>query len=374
MISSVTSILVVVTSTICEAFQQIPQQQRSTMMPYVSPAILRGMKGYNNNIRSNANARDSIDVFQRNNITPQALSVMKQSENPVHDRRRFRRRRYMIGDVVASKLGGDHCRKICCLPTALYTSSISSSSSSSSSNNNKGTTTQLYCSAINPDDIAIDDREMKTSEVVSKSTTATSWKEKLLQFSTIASILCVVDCTILPILTIILPLLGMVSAVNTMLPFNHLLHHSGHLMTIYFVLPIGFFATTTNYLYNHRQKWITAIGWFGLLLILAANSGTGGCGSIAADHVHTHAHHAVHTAATHVSLPLWDGFLQLVLSVRNTIQHGIYHRITNLSGCAFLIVSNYISHQYQKNHRTTKSHVHGKDCCAPTPRPSTTSI
>jgi uncharacterized protein YceK len=264
------------------------------------------------------------------------------------------------------------------LPATLYCKALPLLSAVSKISKSETVTTELYCSAINPEDVTpLNDLQTKKTEVASKS--ITTWKEKLLQFSTIASILCVIDCTILPILTLVLPLLGMMSAVNTILPMNHLIHHYGHLMTIYFVLPVGFFATTTNYLYNHRKKWITAIGWFGLTLILAANSGTGGCGSML-EHVHAHAHQSTHHVVANAvtvptDLPFWDGIVQLVLSIRNTIQHGIYHRITNLSGCAFLIVSNYISHQHQKNHRAKQQHVHGKDCCTPKIPPTmTTSI
>ena len=220
----------------------------------------------------------------------------------------------------------------------------------------KTTSTELYyCAAIRPDaEIAMDDDGPTKS-----ATTTTTWKNKLLQFSTLASLLCVMDCTILPILTVILPLLGMVSSVPTVVGHDAL-HHYGHLMTIYFVLPTGALATTINYWYNHGKKWITAIGWFGLLLILAANSGAGGCGA-AAEHLSSHAHHHLATTTTS-SITTWDGMIHLLSSIRNTIQHGMYHRITNISGCAFLILSNYLSHRYhQKNHGRT----HGKDCCTP---------
>lgn len=342
----------------------------------------RGILGYNHqnvnykNVDAYRSFRsfntNSVDTFKGTGSSPLAFSTMVQSERVVYDRHRNRRRRYMIGDALLSMRGSDsYCRKVCCLPTVLYKSSSAATASPIFNKDKKKPVTnmELYCSAINPDDTATDDSQIENSEVPSK---AASWKETLLRFSTIASILCVIDCTILPILTIVLPLLGMVSAVNTILPFNHLVHHYGHLMTIYFVLPIGFFATTINFLYNHRKKWITAIGWCGLLLILAANTGSGGCGP-AMEHVHAHSQHTHHTVVvrtvvTHASLSLWDGMIQSVSSILHTIQHGIYHRITNLSGCALLIVSNYISHQYQKNHHAT--HAHGKDCCTPSPRPA----
>jgi hypothetical protein len=60
-----------------------------------------------------------------------------------------------------------------------------------------------------------------------------SWKHRLVQLSNLASILCVVDCTVLPLLTILLSLLGLAEQPHRL----QWLHELGHRVAIYFVLP-----------------------------------------------------------------------------------------------------------------------------------------
>jgi len=58
-------------------------------------------------------------------------------------------------------------------------------------------------------------------------------QEKLRQISDVASIICVLDCTILPIVTVLLPLLGTATSATT----SAMLHELGHGISLYFVLP-----------------------------------------------------------------------------------------------------------------------------------------
>lgn len=143
----------------------------------------------------------------------------------------------------------------------------------------------------------------------------TSWKDKLLKVSNFASALCVIDCTLLPLVTIVLPLFGIVAASPAQM---HYLHELGHQVALWFVMPVGTLATTLNYS-NHGKFWISSLGWLGLVAILLAN---GGC------HVFPHFHgpvgHALHEL-THL------------------LHHGIMHRVTNLTGCFLLLFSNYLS-------------------------------
>ena len=179
----------------------------------------------------------------------------------------------------------------------------------------------LYCSAVTEGDSSDSESETNMSlqgssssstssssaaVPLSASTTSTTWKEQLLRYSNYASALCVVDCTVLPIVTLLLPLLGIVAQPASL----HWLHHAGHQLALYFVLPVGFTATTTNYFYNHQSVRITALGWLGLALVWMAN-------------MHWHgAHHVLHM-----------------------MQHGPGHRVANLLGCACLMGSNYWSRQ-----------------------------
>jgi MerC mercury resistance protein len=204
----------------------------------------------------------------------------------------------------------------------------------------------LYCSAINSDASGSDSDSEASFEMINKdkftsglfptkskssslslpSTTTTSWKERILQVSNYASALCVLDCTILPIVTVLLPLFGIAFA------SSHALHELGHRVALYFVLPVGFTATTTNYALNHRKKWITAIGWVGLAAIFLANAGCSfGHG--------------------------WNGPIGRGLHhLSHAIHHGVAHRVANLTGCSLLIISNTLAR------RQGGCAMHGPNC------------
>jgi hypothetical protein len=137
------------------------------------------------------------------------------------------------------------------------------------------------------------------------------WKDKLLKVSNYASALCVLDCTILPIVTIVLPLFGIVAASPVQMEW---LHEFGHSVALYFVLPVGGLATTMNYLYSHRKLWIAALGWSGLALVLVSNAGCG---------------------LAHGMPGAVGSFLDHWLHV---LHHGVTHRVVNLAG-TFLLVS-----------------------------------
>jgi len=145
-----------------------------------------------------------------------------------------------------------------------------------------------------------------------------SWRKQLLKFSTWASMLCVLDCTILPLLTILFPLLGWMDDFLD----QDWLDEVGHAVALCVVLPIGALATTTNYCLAHRHLWIACVGWVGMISIAAANGGCQGILKLLGDD--TQAGRAVET------------FLHFV-------HHGLPHRVANLSGCALLMGSNYLS-------------------------------
>jgi branched-subunit amino acid transport protein AzlD len=127
---------------------------------------------------------------------------------------------------------------------------------------------------------------------------SSSFKDTLLKLSNFASLLCVLDCTILPIISIALPFFE----------FHDALHELGHTLALTFVLPVGLLATVTNYCYKHQNLWVSSLAILGLLLIGAANA---------------------------EAVPHW----------LHCLHHGVLHRVANLSGCAFLMLSNYISHR-----------------------------
>jgi MerC mercury resistance protein len=361
--------IIITMVTLCESFlETLPVQQRlqtsksdsplllsssSTLLPLSIPHRTWHSSKDSDSVldtpsRSLIGAAATLPRFASFEETTATVNNRSYCASTSNSRRRSPRRR-MIGDTLVSSTGNSYIGYV---PKKHFTTTKSNPTSVA--------TFELYCSAINPCESEIEENKNKNNPTI-----VSSWKDNLLKFSTMASILCVIDCTVLPILTLLLPLLGMVSAVNTLLPLNHLIHHVGHQITIYFVLPIGFFATTTNYLLNHRKKWILSIGWFGLLLVLAANTG-GGCSTIV-EQVQTHTHAHVMTSH-HNTLSALDGTITFLSQLLHIIQHGTYHRIVNLTGCAFLIASNYISHKYQGTHaHSAKGHLHGENCCPKPP-------
>lgn len=60
-------------------------------------------------------------------------------------------------------------------------------------------------------------------------------RAKLAKISNIASMLCVIDCTVLPIVTVLLPLIGLGASPAQ----AHWLHELGHSVALFFVLPGG---------------------------------------------------------------------------------------------------------------------------------------
>jgi MerC mercury resistance protein len=185
-----------------------------------------------------------------------------------------------------------------------------------------------------------------------------TWKDRFISLSNMASILCVLDCTILPIVSFVLPLVGLLSLSSTQL---HIIHHIGHQIALYFVIPIGFVASTMNYQYKHRNRWIVTLGYMGILCIALANVGTSTC-------THVHSTHAVTTSVLRHGIPSqsaisWLGpksFFLWFEQAMEMIHHGIGHRIMNLFGCSLLLLSNSIlSPKFsQRQHH----HHHGPDC------------
>jgi len=145
---------------------------------------------------------------------------------------------------------------------------------------------------------------------------------KLRKISNIASFLCVLDCTILPVVTIVFPLLGIVNIGAERLQF---LHELGHGIALFFVMPVGTLTSTLNYM-SHKKTWITSLAVIGLIMIALAN-----------------AH----------NLPFESEILE-------GIQHGaVTHRVVNILGCSFLLGSNYLSQKQGCAH-----HDHTSDACS----------
>lgn len=138
-----------------------------------------------------------------------------------------------------------------------------------------------------------------------------NWSEKLLQISNAASLLCAIDCTVLPIVTLLLPLIG-IGVSPTSASF---LHDLGHAIGIYFVLPVGSFATAMNFR-AHKNTFISSFAALGLFLIYLANGSGGPILSLLPDATR----HALHCG-------------------------GLAHRLCNIAGSLLLFGSNLVSRQ-----------------------------
>jgi len=149
--------------------------------------------------------------------------------------------------------------------------------------------------------------------------------------SNFASMLCVLDCTILPLVTIVLPLFGVVAASPDQMEY---LHELGHQVALFFVMPVGGLAATMNYT-NHKKRWIASVGYLGLLAVFLSNAGC----------------HWAHDLSGPVG-----HFLQRWLHV---LHHGITHPIANLSGCFLLLFANYMSHRSGGCKDPNCTHDHG---------------
>jgi hypothetical protein len=174
-----------------------------------------------------------------------------------------------------------------------------------------------------------------------------NWKDTLLKVSNVASILCVIDCTVLPVVTLLFPLLGWASSAST----SELIHEVGHAVARYFVLPVGTLTTTLNFWGSSsgtnkddvdRKTRFARLGLFllgltGCLLVAVANGG-----DVHQHHQHGHGDH-------HHDIPM---------TLLYSFQHGLGHRVINLVGCACLLTSNYLSRKLNASHNNCCNHNH----------------
>jgi hypothetical protein len=162
--------------------------------------------------------------------------------------------------------------------------------------------------------------------------------EQLLQLANYASALCVLDCTVLPIVTIGLSLLGgggiAAAGDPTTSAWLIALHEWGHGLALWFVLPVGLVATSLNY-WSHGKKSIAGLALLGLLAVAAANAGCA-LGHALEHYLPEALGHAVH-------------------HMLHALHHGVTHRVVNLIGCALLLTSNFLS---KRQNACTKP-----DCC-----------
>lgn len=151
------------------------------------------------------------------------------------------------------------------------------------------------------------------------------WKEKIIKISNIASFLCIIDCTVLPVLTILFPVLGFVSSHNS--PNYDWTQELGHYIALFFVVPVGGITAMGNFL-SHGKLILLSISILGLVLVYSANGHGGPILSLLPHEIA----HKLHCGT-------------------------LLHRIVNLTGSGLILGSNFFS---QKVGALT--HVHGPNC------------
>jgi MerC mercury resistance protein len=152
---------------------------------------------------------------------------------------------------------------------------------------------------------------------------------RLQRYTTIASWLCLIDCIVFPIVTLIIPLLGIFNsnAAGAGAGGGHghhgdtekWIHDASHVATLLFLIPVGFLSTCINYI-SHRRLQIVSLSVFGLVLVGIANS-------------YTATHH-------------WERM--------HVLHNGIWHRLVNVCGCFCLLLSNHWSHHVITLMRTSR--------------------
>ena len=142
----------------------------------------------------------------------------------------------------------------------------------------------------------------------------------LTKISHFASILCVIDCTVLPLLTIVLPFVGLATT-GTSFGQTKIIHDLGHKIANFFVLPVGLFTSLFNFAFS-RKIYNLSGSLMGLSLIYLANS-----------------HGTV-------------GLIPEQILYR--VQHcGLWHRIINTFGCALLLLSNNLAKKKKSMNKET---------------------
>ena len=109
----------------------------------------------------------------------------------------------------------------------------------------------------------------RTSSMLKREVPSSAWSRGLSTFSVAASLLCILDCTVLPLAFLVMSFAN-VGFVN-MSPCE--LHCLSQKLGLYVVLPIGSLAAITNFL-QHRHTSVFLAAVTGLVLIALSNMPT----------------------------------------------------------------------------------------------------
>ena len=197
-----------------------------------------------------------------------------------------------------------------------------------------------------------------------------SWKERLVDVSNLASLLCVLDCTLLPLVAVAIPALswgvGIISGAGAttattaaaatgsssiMAGLSSLLAYLpalSHGIALYFVIPVGMLTTIVNYFFGHKEVRFSLLSFMGVMLIYVANSSLGvGIPSVDA-WLHSTGIAAAHAHDGHVHDACGAVVGAATGMMAHTCPEGLAHRMTNTLGCAFLLGSNYLGKKYME--------------------------
>ena len=219
-----------------------------------------------------------------------------------------------------------------------------------------------------------------------------NWKERLVDISNIASFLCVLDCTILPLISIAITVyswsvglllsgggaLSMNTAATTVATdivmgtstssnsvsinwlvlalslLNSQLPSISHNIALYFVIPVGLITSIVNYIVGHKQVRFTLLSFLGLVLIYFANSNSISSIDITWLQQHSWGNIVSNMAAAASHEHIHDACGAIVGAATGMLSHtcpsgeGLVHRLTNTLGCVFLLGSNYYGRKYSQ--------------------------
>ena len=208
---------------------------------------------------------------------------------------------------------------------------------------------------------------MTTTTTTMKEETTTPWKDRLVIVTNFASLLCVLDCTLLPLVSMAIPALsfgaGILSSSSSAtgssagLAASALSHLNAHLpgishgIAMWFVLPVGMLTAATNYVFGHGRMRFALASMLGLSLIYLANSSVGTGIPVVDALIGSWGISDVGVGGIEIRQHVHDACGAVVGAATGMMAHtchpeGLAHKLTNTLGCGLLLGSNH----YGKKH------------------------
>lgn len=142
-------------------------------------------------------------------------------------------------------------------------------------------------------------------------------KWKLSFWTSFFSVLCAIDCVVLPALITGVSIFGLAAPQSF-----YTLHQFSRWAALYIMLPLGTFTVVSNFC-AHQLIWLLGTGLTGLLLVLVTHIGD-------CNRYEEHHHHKLENASIY----------EIVTFIMNK-----YHSVLSIAGSCLVLLSNYLSHK-----------------------------